>query len=84
MERNFSMYKHILVTLDGSQPSQFAGQAAIAFAEAIGSRITACHVYGAEYHRRRFTDMEPGLPSQYQNGQSLAHLRSTHDKLIHE
>ena len=84
MERNFSMYKHILVTLDGSQPSQFAGQAAIAFAEAIGSRITACHVYGAEYHRRRFTDMEPGLPSQYQSGQSLAHLRSTHDKLIHE
>lgn len=78
------MYNHILVALDGSEPARYTGQAAIAFAKATGSHITACHVYGAEYHRRRFTDMEPGLPTQYQSGQTLAHLRTTHDKLIHE
>jgi nucleotide-binding universal stress UspA family protein len=78
------MYNHILVALDGSKPSQYAGQAAMAFAEAAGCRITVCHVYGAQYHRRRFTDMEPGLPTKYQTGQSLAYLRTTHDKLIHE
>ena len=78
------MYDHILVALDGSKYSHYAGQAALAFAEAMGARITACHVYGSEYHRRRFTDMEPGLPAQYQDTQSLTHLRSTHDQLIHE
>ena len=78
------MYNHILVALDGSRPSQYAGQTAMAFAEAAGCRITACHVYGAQYHRQRFTDMEPGLPSKYQTVQSLSYLRATHDKLIHE
>lgn len=78
------MYHHILVALDGSKPSRCAGQIAITFAEITGCRITACHVYGAEYHRQRFSDMEPGLPSKYQTRQSLIDLRTTHDKLIHE
>lgn len=78
------MYKHILVALDGSKASHEAGQTAIAFAQATGCRITACHVYGAEYHRQRFADMEPGLPPRYQDAPSLSYLRTTHDKLIHE
>jgi nucleotide-binding universal stress UspA family protein len=78
------MYNHILVALDGSEPSQYAGQTATALAAATGCCITACHVYGAEYHRRRFTDMESGLPIQYQSQESLTYLRTTHDKLIHE
>jgi nucleotide-binding universal stress UspA family protein len=84
MEKSFNMYDHILVALDGSEPSQYAGQIAIDLAQVLECRITACHVYGAEFHRRRFTDMEPGLPSQYQDDRSLTYLRSTHDKLIHE
>lgn len=78
------MYNHILVALDGSQASRCAGQAATALAKAAGCRMTACHIYGAEYHRQRFSDMEPGLPSQYQNQRSLTYLRTTHDKLIHD
>jgi nucleotide-binding universal stress UspA family protein len=46
--------------------------------------VTACHVYGADIHRRRFSDMEPGLPEQYQQGETLTGLRTAHDRLIHE
>jgi nucleotide-binding universal stress UspA family protein len=78
------MYSHILVALDGSEPSRFAGQAAVAIAVATGARVTACHVYGAQMHRRRFVDMEPGLPAQYQEQGRLSGLRTAHDNLIDE
>ena len=78
------MYGHILVALDGSKPSQFAAQAALALAVATGARVTACHVYGAEIHRCRFSEMEPGLPAKYQDGETLSDLRIAHDRLIEE
>jgi nucleotide-binding universal stress UspA family protein len=78
------MYDHILVALDGSEPSRCGGQCAIALAVATGARVTACHVYGAEMHRRRFIDMEPGLPAQYQEQDRLRGLRTAHDQLIDE
>jgi nucleotide-binding universal stress UspA family protein len=46
--------------------------------------VTACHIYGAEMHRRRFTDMEPGLPAKYQEQERLSGLRTAHDQLIDE
>jgi len=78
------MYSHILVALDGSEPSRFAGQTAVAIAVATRARVTACHVYGAQMHRRRFVDMEPGLPAQYQEQERLSGLRTAHDNLIDE
>jgi len=78
------MYKKILVALDGSEPSRHAGQAAIGLALATGCRLTACHVYGVDIHRRRFTDMEPGLPAKYQEHDTLTDLRAAHGRLMLE
>lgn len=78
------MYNHILVALDGSDPSRCAGRAALALAMATRARVTACHVYGVHIHQVRFSDMEPGLPAQYQEEASLSDLRTAHDRLIQE
>jgi len=78
------MYDHILVALDGSEPSRCSGQIAIMLADAFGARITACHVYGSDIHRRRFVEMEPGLPSKYQDRETLSGLRTAHEKLMDE
>jgi nucleotide-binding universal stress UspA family protein len=78
------MYDQILVALDGSESSRYAGQAALALAAASGSRLIACHIYGVDIHRRRFTDMEPGLPEKYQEQERLTGLRTAHDRLMRE
>jgi len=78
------MYKQILVALDGSESSRYAGQAAITMATAMGSKLIACHVYGAEIHRRRFSEMEPGLPPQYHKKDTLTDLRTAHNRLMQE
>ncbi len=78
------MYDQILVALDGSASSRCAGQAALALAAAGGSRLIACHIYDVDIHRRRFTDMEPGLPEKYQEKETLTDLRTAHDRLMHE
>ena len=78
------MYSHILVALDGSEPSRCAGRAVFVLASATGARVTACHVYGAQMHRRRFIDMEGGLPAEYQEQTRLHDLRAAHDQLIDE
>ncbi|MHC4508740.1 MAG: universal stress protein [Planctomycetota bacterium] len=78
------MYDHILVALDGSEPSRCAGRAAIALATALHARVTACHVYGADIHRRRFVEMEPGLSPKYQGQETLDELRTAHDRLMNE
>ena len=76
------MYGKILVGLDGSQCSDYAGQASLALAKSFGSELVACHVYAAEMHRTRFTEMEIGLPRRYQEPERLEHLRDTHDDII--
>ena len=78
------MYNHLLVALDGSAASGYAGQVAVELAAATGARVTACHIYGAQIHRHRFTDMEPGLPETYQAPETLSSLRLTHDQLIED
>jgi len=78
------MYEHILVAVDGCEQSRYAGQAAVALARAASARVTVCHIYGVDIHRRRFSEMEPGLPPQYNSGQCLADLRSAHGKLMQE
>jgi nucleotide-binding universal stress UspA family protein len=77
------MYRRILVALDGSGPSDLAGQAAMALAGATDQAVLiGCHVYAAEMHRARFEEMEPGLPEPYQAEERLDYLRRTHDSLI--
>ena len=76
------MYKKILVTLDGSDPSRAGGELALKMARRSGAEILACHVYGAELHNRRFIDMEPGLAAQYQDENARSELRLTHTSLI--
>lgn len=78
------MYNHILVALDGSEPSCCGGRTAIALAAALHARVTACHIYGAEIHRHRFVEMEPGLPPKYQGQETLGELRTAHDRLMNE
>lgn len=78
------MYDHILVALDGSEPSRCCGQITLALAAALGGQVTACHIYGADIHRRRFGQMEPGLPPKYQSDETLGELRIAHEKLMDE
>ena len=78
------MYEQILVALDGSESSRYAGDAAVTVAAATGSSIIACHIYGVEVHRRRFSEMEPGLPEKFQEKETLTDLRTAHDRLMHE
>jgi nucleotide-binding universal stress UspA family protein len=78
------MYKHILVALDGSDPGAWGGRIALNLARKTGASISVCHVYGADMHRQRFEDMEPGLPPDFQEPASLAELRQTHGTLMQE
>lgn len=76
------MYNKILVGLDGSACSEHAGQASLALARSLGCGLVACHVYAAEMHRARFSEMEIGLPETYQKQDRLEHLRDTHEDII--
>lgn len=76
------MYKNILVGLDGSNCSGLAIDLATSLAgHEDKARIIGCHVYSANMHRSRFSDMETGLPESYQ-GEGLNHLRKAHNELI--
>jgi nucleotide-binding universal stress UspA family protein len=76
------MYSKILTALDGSDESIRAGEIALKVAAPLGAEILACHVYGAELHSRRFGEMEPALPEQYQDSETLSELRGAHGSLI--
>ncbi|MDP6634999.1 MAG: universal stress protein [Phycisphaerae bacterium] len=78
------MYEHILVALDGSAPGQWGGRIALDLARKTKAVISVCHIYGANMHRQRFEDMEPGLPADFQEPTSLAELRQTHGTLMQE
>jgi nucleotide-binding universal stress UspA family protein len=77
------MYDRILVALDGTQWSSMAMNASLALAGMNdNATIIGCHVYGARMHRKRFEQMEPGLPERYQEKSELTRLRGTHEDLI--
>jgi len=78
------MYTCIVVALDGSELSLLGGEMGLRLARAAGARVIACHVYGAELHRTRFQDLEPGLKAEYQDRDFLQGLRRTHDSLIND
>ncbi len=80
MEKNG--YRRILVGIDGSQDSSHAASAALSLAAAFRAEIIGCHVYAARLHESRFSEMEPGLPGEYQEPVRLEALQKTHDTLI--
>jgi nucleotide-binding universal stress UspA family protein len=77
------MYQRILVAMDGTQWSNMAIHASLELAQ-LGEKTTliGCHVYGALMHRKRFEQMEPGLPERYQEERELTRLRGAHEDLI--
>ena len=76
------MYKNIMLALDGSKHSNHALEAGVKLAEKTNAKLTGCHVYAAKLHRVRFTEMESGLPSDYQSEDKLTYLRDTHELII--
>jgi nucleotide-binding universal stress UspA family protein len=76
------MYKKILVALDGSAFSEAGGEIALDLAARLKANVVAAHVYDAGIHGSRFREMEPVLPSQFQEDQTRLRLRRAHQELI--
>ena len=76
------MYRKILLCTDNSAHSDDAASQTGILARAFGSTVVVAHVYAARLHDRRFADLEPGLPKEYQNPKRLEASRRTHDSLI--
>lgn len=82
MQHSHIMPGMVLVPIDNSACSWHAADLAIALAQKSGSRLVGCHVYAARLHDARFRQMEPGLPSQYQEENEFQRQRQVHDSLI--
>jgi nucleotide-binding universal stress UspA family protein len=79
------MYKKIFLALDGSIYSNFAIDIGIYLAEKFkDTKLIGCHVYASNMHRKRFEQMEDGLPEKYQTEDKLNYLRNTHVDLIND
>ncbi|HLC15643.1 MAG TPA: universal stress protein [Thermodesulfovibrionia bacterium] len=74
--------KKILLCFDNSTTSFTASAAVLRLAHAFGSAVTGIHAYNASMHEGAFRIMEPTLPQQYQNGETLQKQRKLHNKLI--
>lgn len=75
-------YPRILLCVDNSVHSRHAVSVTAGLARAGRSTVTAAHVYAARLHDRRFADLEPGLPAEYQDPRRLERSRGVHDSLI--
>ena len=75
-------FREILVPVDNSKYSTWAMNVALQIAGVFRSTVVGNHVYAARLHDKRFRDMEPGLPQEYQEPTILAHQRALHDDLI--
>lgn len=76
------LYRKILLCTDNSAHSDDATSQTGILARAFGSTVVVAHVYAARLHDRRFADLEPGLPKEYQDPKRLEASRRTHDSLI--
>ena len=77
-----SQFKTILIPVDNSEHSNFAIDMGISLAKKFDSTLIGNHVYAARLHDQRFTQMESGLPPEYQEPQELKRQRNIHDSLI--
>jgi nucleotide-binding universal stress UspA family protein len=78
------MYERIVVALDGSKYSLIGGDIALALAKKYESSIFAVHIYDGQIHSHRLREMEPVLPEQYQEKQTLERVRQSHYELIYD
>ncbi len=78
------MYSKLLVALDGSPWSLIGGEIALSLACSLGAELVVAHVYDSAIHTRRFLELEPVLPSRFQNEKKLQDLRDGHDALMFE
>ncbi len=76
------LFEEILVMLDNSDYSLWALDRSIDFAKISSSKLTGAHVYASKLHEDRFTQMEPGLPEEYQEEEKLQEQRDIHADLI--
>ena len=77
-----TQFKTILIPVDNSEHSNFAIDMGISIAKKFNSTLIGNHVYAARLHDQRFTQMESGLPPEYQEPQELERKRNIHDSLI--
>ncbi|MBF0169563.1 MAG: universal stress protein [Nitrospinae bacterium] len=76
------MYRNILVTLDNSRYSLWGLERALELATNFKATLVGNHVYASRLHEKRFVQMEPGLPAQYQEPAELQKQRDIHAELI--
>ncbi|MBI3583003.1 MAG: universal stress protein [Nitrospinae bacterium] len=77
-----TQFKTILIPVDNSEHSNLAIDTGISLAKKFNSTLIGNHVYAARLHDQRFTQMESGLPPEYQEPQELERQRNVHDSLI--
>ncbi|MGR3176919.1 MAG: universal stress protein [Candidatus Anammoxibacter sp.] len=76
------MYKKIAIPIDNSSISNSCIDMGASLAQKFGSQLIGSHVYAANLHYKRFTDLEDGLPEKYKEEKELQRQRDLHDVLI--
>lgn len=76
------MFKKITIPVDNSPISNSCIDMGVNLAKHFDSKLIGSHVYAANLHYRRFTDLEDGLPEQYKEEKELQRQRDLHDVLI--
>ncbi len=76
------MFKKIIIPVDNSEISNFCIDSGVELAKSFKCELIGSHVYAANLHYRRFTDLESGLPEEYKEEKELQRQRDLHDVLI--
>lgn len=76
------MYKNIAIPVDNSAISNICIDIGVSIAQQFDALLVGSHVYAANLHYKRFTDLESGLPEKYKEEKELQRQRDLHDVLI--
>ncbi len=76
------MFKNITIPVDNSEISNNCIDIGVSLAKKFDSKLIGSHVYAANLHYKRFTDLESGLPEEFQEEKELQRQRDLHDVLI--
>src|SRR5712692_2996079 len=81
-EGRAAMYREIFAPVDNSQYADWAVDRAIEICRRSSGRLPSNHVDAARLHDVRFSQLETGLPAQFQTPDEIKKQRKIHDKLI--